>query len=208
MNFRKNIRASTMIVMIAGFMACGRTDNNPASQNSHSTTVSSADSGLASAANRKAIIAELGKNYQKSASGQYRKRIDTIAPFNIQLINNKKFTYKDLPAATPVTLIYFSPDCEECKTFTRAIIKRIGDFKGRQLVFITYEELAHVRTFYEQMGLKQYPQLKIGTEGYSFTVQKYYKVEHFPFIASYDKSGHLIKIYANSTQPEKLAAEI
>lgn len=164
--------------------------------------------GLASAANRKAMIAELGNNYQKSAQGQYQKRITTIAPFKIQLVGGQTYTYKSLVPDKAVVLVYFSPSCDECQRFTKALVKRLEELKDKQFVFITYEELDSVKAFYKKNALDKYPQIKMGTEGYRFTVQKYYKVQHFPFVASYDKTGHLTKIYANNTQPEQLAARI
>ncbi|QEC72718.1 redoxin domain-containing protein [Arachidicoccus ginsenosidivorans] len=214
MLLNKQIWIAVVSVMTISVMAaCARnSEQKQSSSNDLSSSSSSKENreetGLASADNRKAIIAELGKNYQKSANGQYRKRIATIAPFKIQLVNGQEFTYKDLEHDKPVILVYFSPDCQECQQFTKSLVKRIADFKDRQLLFVTYQPLDKVTAFYNENGLRKYPQLKMGTEGYSFTVQKYYKVEHFPFVASYDKTGHLVQVYVNNTQPEKLAAEI
>lgn len=207
--FAKFILASFIAAtLVTGFCACGGTDNNKTIQPSNNKTTDSTDAGLASAANRKAIIQQLGKNYQKSAGGQYRKRIAKIAPFKIQLVNGQQYTSKDLAPDQAAVLIYFSPECEECQHFTTALIKRLDELKQKQLVFITFEPLEAVKTFYKKNQLQKYPQIKMGTEGYSFIVQKYYKVEHFPFVASYDDSGNLIGVYTDNTQPEKLATEI
>lgn len=209
MTLNKKIGIVAVCLAAVSFMACSPNhEKKEETSKRPSPEAAIADTGLASAANRKAIIAELGKNYQKSASGQYRKRIATIAPFKIQLVNGKEYTYKDLDPDQPVVLIYFSPDCEECQQFTKALVKRMDDFKDRQLVFVTFQPLDQVTAFYKKNGLAKYPGLKMGTEGYSFTVQKYYKIDHFPFVASYDKSGHLERVYINNTEPEKLAAEI
>ena len=161
--------------------------------------------GLANADNRKVIIAQLGKQYKKSVGGKWKKKIDSIAPFKIQLVNGQKFTYKDLTWDKPVTLVYFSADCQECQNFTKAVTERIDRFKNRQLLFISYEDIEAVKAFYKKLELKRFPQIIVGTEGYSFIVQQYYKIEHFPFVVNYDQSGHLLNIFTNKTSPQKLA---
>jgi len=172
---------------------------------SDSHTVSQTDNGLASASKRKAIIEELGKNFQQSQSGKYRKQVSTLAPFKIELVNGQTFTYQDLPKHKAVTLVYFSPTCQECEQFMKAMLERIKSLTDREIVLVTYEDTAAVKSFYQRFQLQKYPQIRVGTEGYSFIVQKYYKVQHFPFVASYDRSGQLIHILTNNTQPRLMA---
>ncbi|SEA46443.1 hypothetical protein SAMN05192529_12040 [Arachidicoccus rhizosphaerae] len=195
--------------------ACGqqRSGNNNANVNdnvsdSNSQIIAQKGSGLASASKRKAIIDELGKNFQESQSGKYRKQVSSIAPFKIELVNGKTYTYKDLPKNKEVTLVYFSPTCQECEQFTESLLQRINTLTDREIIYITYEDTAAVRSFYKRFKLEKYPQIVIGTEGYSFIVQKYYKVQHFPFVASYDRSGQLIHILTNNTQPRMMAKNI
>ena len=49
------------------------------------TTPKGPAGGLSDARNRKAIIEQLGSRYQQSASGQYRKRIASVAPFKMAI---------------------------------------------------------------------------------------------------------------------------
>ena len=170
--------------------------------------IAPSEKGLANASNRKAIIAALGKNFQASQSDKYKKQVATIAPFKIKLVTGQTYTYKDLPKNKAVTLVYFSPTCSECEQFTEALLHRIRSLADREFVYVTYEDTSAVRSFYQRFHLEKYPQIIIGTEGYSFIVQKYYKVQHFPFVASYDPAGRLIHILTNNTQPRIMAKNI
>ena len=48
----------------------------------------------------------------------------------------------------------------------------------------------------------------MGSEGYTFIVQKYYGVQRFPFVAMYNRSGKLVKTIPFVTEPEPVAKEI
>lgn len=142
-------------------------------------------------------------------TGMAQKKNETIAPFLITLTSGRKFTYKQLENGRPVTLIYFSPDCEHCINFAKAMLKRIEQLKDRQIVMVTYLPLADVQAFDNQYRLSSYPNIKIGTEGYTFIVQKYYQVHLFPYIIVYNKQGRQVKIISDQKlKPEVMAAQL
>ena len=132
-----------------------------------------------------------------------------IAPFKIRLVNGEGFTYQQLAKNKPTILVYFSPTCDHCKKFTEAMLKRKKDLANKQIVMISYLPLNEVKQFDDEFHLSSYPNIKVGTEGYTFIVQKYYNVQRFPFVVEYDKGGKLSKIVPyNSQKPEEMAAQL
>jgi hypothetical protein len=59
-------------------------------------------------------------------------------------------------------------------------------------------QLKAVQTFYNDFNLKKYPNFTVGTEGYTYVVQRYYEVKTTPYIAIYGKDGKLVKHIDNS----------
>tara|TARA_R110002124_G_scaffold160321_1_gene327563 strand:- start:154 stop:639 length:486 start_codon:yes stop_codon:yes gene_type:complete len=122
-----------------------------------------------------------------------------IAPFNIKLTNGSTYTAKQL-AKGPVVLIYFSPDCHHCVDFTEDMLKNYSTFANKQIVMITFQDMSMLQPFAKKYKISQYPNIKIGTEGNSYIVQKYYQIRSFPYIALYDKNGNWVKTF-EGTQP-------
>lgn len=132
----------------------------------------------------------------------------TIAPFKITLVNGKTYTYNQLKKNTLTAVIYFSPTCDHCKDFTQELLKHEDQLKNKQLVMITYLPLADLKSFDSLYNLSTKSFFKIGTEGYSFIVRKYYNIERFPFVALYDKQMKLVKILPGLDKPEVLAEAV
>jgi thioredoxin-related protein len=131
-----------------------------------------------------------------------------IAPFKIRLTNGEGYTYAQLKKDKPVILIYFSSTCDHCKLFTKAFLKRVNELQNYQVVMISFENIKAVKTFDEAYKLSQHQNIKVGSEGYTFVVQKYYNIQHFPFVAEYDKNSKLRKIIAWNLKPEEIAAQL
>ncbi len=132
----------------------------------------------------------------------------TIAPFKITLLNGKSYTYKEIKKNTPTALIYFSPTCDHCKAFTKELLKHDKDLRSKQIIMVGYEPVTEMKAFDSIFHISSKSYIKMGTEGYTFIVQKYYGVQRFPFVAMYNKSGKLIKTIPFVTEPEGAAQEI
>lgn len=120
--------------------------------------------------------------------------IDTIPFFRITLVDGKVYTKAQLKPHTPLMIIYFSPDCDHCQHFAEALAPHLDKFKGTQIVMVTFLPPAKLAGFARKYKLDK-PFITIGTEGFSFIVRNYYKLQNFPFIALYDKHGKLAGIY-------------
>jgi thioredoxin-related protein len=118
-----------------------------------------------------------------------------LAPFEITLINNQSLKSFQLKKDQPVILMYFSPECDHCKDLTREIVKQAKSIGTKQLVMVTYFPLAEVKKFANDLSLQNYPNIKVGTEGMKLIVQKHYNIRNFPFLALYNKSGKLVKMF-------------
>lgn len=123
-----------------------------------------------------------------------------MPPFKIRLTDGNGFTYKGLKKNVPTVLIYFSPTCEHCCDFAKELIKHETKLLHKQIVMICWEPLQDAKQFDIQYSLSVYPNIKIGSEGYSFIVQKYFNIQHYPFIACYNNNGKMLKILGGNDE--------
>jgi len=131
-----------------------------------------------------------------------------IPPFKIMQTNGTFFTATELPKNKPVVLIYFSPDCEHCMVLMDALFKRIDEFKKTELVLVTFKPLEELIGFEKSYSTKKYPFIKTGTEGNTFFLRYYYKIQTTPFTAIYDKNGKLIASYRKDTPVDGVINQI
>ncbi|WP_225865841.1 TlpA family protein disulfide reductase [Dyadobacter aurulentus] len=129
-----------------------------------------------------------------SLAGYAQSIPNKIAPFQIRLTNGQQYTSSQL-AKGPTVLIYFSPDCDHCQEFTKDLVKNYSVVANKQVVMVTFQSMDMLKPFVKQYNLAGYPNIKVGTEGTSYLVQRYYQIRSFPYIAIYNKAGNLVKTY-------------
>ena len=133
----------------------------------------------------------------------------TIPPYHILTTDSVYVTPANLKKNKPVMIIYFSPDCSHCQHMMHEMQPMMSSFKNVQVVMITFVmQLKAIQTFYRDFDLKKYPNFTVGTEGYTYVVQKYYRVATTPYIALYDKNGKMVKYYEKAPEVKDLAAEV
>ncbi|WP_229217122.1 peroxiredoxin family protein [Dyadobacter luteus] len=132
--------------------------------------------------------------FSTSVFAQATLGLKKIAPFNIKLTNGQNYTSKQM-APGPAVLIYFSPDCDHCQHFTEDMTKNQSAIAGKQVVMVTFQDMTMLAPFAKKHKLSQFPNIKVGTEGLTYAVQRYYQIRSFPYIAIYDKAGNLVKTY-------------
>jgi thioredoxin-related protein len=135
------------------------------------------------------LLLAASKGFAQSAVGSNK-----IAPFQIKLVNGQQYTSAQL-AAGPVVLIYFSPDCDHCQDFTKDLLKNSSVVANKQVVMVTFQSMEMLKPFVSQYSLGTHPNFKVGTEGTSYLVQRYYQIRSFPYIAIYDKKGNLVRTF-------------
>jgi thiol-disulfide isomerase/thioredoxin len=123
----------------------------------------------------------------------------TIPPYHILNTDSVYVTPANLKKNKPVMIIYFAPDCSHCKNFMFELKPHMDELKNVQVVMVTWVlQLKAIQTFYNDFNLKNYPNFTVGTEGYTYLVQRYYEVTTTPFVAIYRKDGKLEKAFAKS----------
>lgn len=131
-----------------------------------------------------------------------------IAPFKITLLNGKTYSYNQLKKNTETVLIYFSPTCDHCKDFINALMKHEEDIRSKQIIMITYVPMEEIKPFDSAYHITSKPFCKLGTEGYTFIVRKYYNIERFPYIVIYNKQMKLVKKLSPTDAPDVLVKQI
>jgi hypothetical protein len=131
---------------------------------------------------------------QPAAAQEAAKRMDTVPPFRITEVGGHVFTKSQLKPHTPLMIVYFSPTCDHCQHFVQALAPHLDQFKGTQIVMVTFVPVTELVNFAKAYKLDK-PFIRMGTEGFSFIVRNYFNIQTFPFIALYDKHGKLVKTY-------------
>jgi cytochrome oxidase Cu insertion factor (SCO1/SenC/PrrC family) len=119
-----------------------------------------------------------------------------IPNFTIVLADGRHFTKADLNPHKPVMIVYYSPTCEHCQHFAQALASHIDQFKGVQIVMVTFRPLNEVKDF-TRIGHLEHTGAYVGSEGLTWVVQHHYNIVNFPFVAVYDKYGKLGGIFRN-----------
>lgn len=121
-------------------------------------------------------------------------KIGHIPAYHILTTDSVMATPANLKKNMPVMIIYFSPDCGHCQKMMYELKPKMSQLKHIQVVMVTWSkdyDIRGIREFSRDFGLKNYHNFTVGTEGYTMFVQKYFDVKTTPFIAVYDKNGHL-----------------
>jgi thioredoxin-related protein len=119
-----------------------------------------------------------------------------IPPYHILTTDSVYVTPANLKKNKPVMIIYFAPDCGHCQHLISDLKPELNNLKDVQIVMITFvNQLKAIQVFQRDYNLTKYHNITIGTEGYTYVVQKYYHIQNTPFIAIYDKNGKLSQAY-------------
>jgi len=131
-----------------------------------------------------------------------------IPPYHILNTDSVYVTPANLKKNMAVMVIYFSPDCSHCQHLMYELKPRMNDLKHVQVIMVTFvQQLKAIQVFYRDFDLKKYPNFTVGTEGYTYVVQKYYDVHSTPYIALYDKNHKLVKAWEKAPPVDELADE-
>jgi thiol-disulfide isomerase/thioredoxin len=134
-----------------------------------------------------------------------------MPPYHILTIDSTYATPANLKKHRRVMLIYFGTDCPHCQHLTMELKSKMKEFGDTQIVMITWSDkfdIRAIKAFYRDYGLKKYPNITMGTEGYTYTVQKYFRILTTPFIAVYDNEGKMVKSYDKSPDIDALVATV
>jgi peroxiredoxin len=128
--------------------------------------------------------------------------------FSMTLSSGRYFNMAEIPKGRPVLLFYFDPECDHCHTLMNEFFKRTADFKSAEIMLVTFKPLTDVQAFAQAYQTHQYPNIKVGTEGTTYYLRNFYRLQNLPFAALYSKAGQLIAGYQKKVPLEMLQKEL
>lgn len=132
--------------------------------------------------------------------------IQNLPVYHILNQDSVKVTSANLKKNKPVMIIYFVPDCSHCQHLMYEMKPHMKELSDIQIVMITYTIYPMIKEFYRNFDLAKYPNVTVGTEGYTYEMQRYFQVRTTPYIAIYDKHGKLVKSYPKAPDIKELVA--
>ncbi|GEO09599.1 TlpA family protein disulfide reductase [Segetibacter aerophilus] len=130
-----------------------------------------------------------------------------IPTFKILKSNGSYFSSNEIKKNNPTVLIYFAPDCDHCIKLMDQLFKKIHQFDKANVVMVTFKAPNDVAWFERKYATSQFPNIIVGTEGTSYVLRNYYRLDKTPFVAVYDKKGKLAFSYKNEPQAEEILAK-
>jgi cytochrome oxidase Cu insertion factor (SCO1/SenC/PrrC family) len=131
-----------------------------------------------------------------------------IPAFSMNLTNGQKFSSGEIHKNKPFVLIYFAPDCDHCMILMDKLFKKIHQLDKASVVFITFKPVNELIAFEKKYNTARYPNIKVGTEGYTYVLRNYYKLQKTPFTAVYNKKGLLAFFYKNETPVDEMLSRL
>jgi thioredoxin-related protein len=136
------------------------------------------------------------------------KRIPIVPPFKLVIAPDSVFFIKDkLKKKRATVVMVFSPDCDHCVHSIEDLLAHYDLFKKAQIVMATSLTYSHVKKFYTDLKLEDYPNIKVGTDA-AYFLGGFYDVRIYPAIFLYDKKGNFKKAFDGNTKWETIAASL
>jgi len=131
-------------------------------------------------------------------------KFPTIPPFHLLKLDSATYLTKDDIKKHRLTMVmFFSPDCDHCKHQTESILANTKKFKDVEIVMATYQPFSEMKEFYAHYHLNKHPNIKIGRDE-KFFLAPFYKIRNLPYLALYDKKGHLITTFEGTQKAETI----
>lgn len=132
-----------------------------------------------------------------------------IPKYRILTTDSVWVTPANLKKDKPVMIVYFSPDCSHCQRMMFELKPKLKQIANVQIIMITWSlkyDIRAMKIFKRDYDLKKYPNVIIGTEGYTAFAQQYYKISTTPFIAMYHAGGKWAKYFDKTPKSEDVLA--
>lgn len=139
-------------------------------------------------------------------SASFKSPGQELPVFRIANADGKYLSSTDIVGKKPFLLIYFQPDCDECRRFTSLLTKNNAVFERYDVVMVTNAGLKELQRFVIDFKLRNKKGLTIGTEGWVGTLQRELNINRFPFAALYGQ--HKSLIFRDQGNPESLYKQI
>ena len=149
------------------------------------------------------LLAYMG--YKVFSKMQYKsdveKTLQTLPEFHFKSLDSVSFTNAHLKPNTPTVFIYFNSTCDYCQHEAQSISENIDQFKDLQLLFISTESIATIKTFSEHYNLNNNPNITfLYDHSHLFTTQ--FDAITIPYILIYNSKQQLVKKHKGQLKPE------
>jgi hypothetical protein len=86
------------------------------------------------------------------------------------------------------------------------LFKKIHQLNAATIVMVTFVQPKDVAWFERKYQTAKYPNIKVGTEGTTYVLRKFYRLDKTPFTAVYNKKGKMAFSYKNDTPVGEMLA--
>ena len=131
-----------------------------------------------------------------------------IPSFKMTLSDGKVFNSSQLTKNKPLVLIYFAPDCDHCIVLLDQVFKKIHQLDKTNVVLVTFKPVQDLQAFEKKYQTAKYPNIKVGTEGLSYYLRNFYRLDKTPFTVVYDKTGKLAYFYKDDTPVNEMLTRL
>ena len=129
--------------------------------------------------------------------------IKIMPSFTYQDVKGNTFTNKNLNPNMATVFFYYNSDCDFCNHEAQMVQKNMAKFKNYQLVFVSFEKPAKVKTFAQQYKLDICDNVTFAVDT-QLTFASTFDVKSLPSIVIYDENNALVKQLKGQVKPEKI----
>jgi peroxiredoxin len=135
------------------------------------------------------------------------KKTNTIPDFTILKTDSTWFSKKNIPAHTPVVIIYFSPECGHCQHTAEDFNKHMGQMKNIFFIWVSYYDVNAIQKFSVAYHLNQYKNVVFARDP-NYYIPSFYRVAFTPFMAIYNAQHKFIEAYPQGTDAKTIIKKI
>jgi peroxiredoxin len=144
---------------------------------------------------------------KNNAKAVIANRIKTIPQFSFTTLNGDAFTQANLKKETPTIFIYFNSECDYCIHEAKSISKQLKLFKNTQLLFVSTEPTAQIKTFAKQYDLLNQPNITF-LHDTDYTFSNRFNATSIPYLLIYSKNKTLLKKHKGQLLPKAILSSI
>lgn len=148
----------------------------------------------------------LGVSAQEHLTGDTQPEPGDNAPFpDISLIqaDGTSLTKSDLIPNRPITVFYFDPDCDHCAQQAEWVVEKILDFRGTQMVWITWGELDAMKGFANKYFGGGAKSIRFGKDT-NYAFDNWFGYSEVPSIYVYNAQWQRIASFKHETKAENI----
>ena len=119
----------------------------------------------------------------------------------------KCISTESFPLGKPYIFIYFDPDCEHCQQETKAILSHIDQLRNANLYWVTNGDPVDLKKFCQHFRIDTLENAMIGND-YEYSFYRAFLPPSTPYIAIYNSSKDLVKLYKGEPDVNTLIASI